>query len=544
MPPDIMSSYLVSPSSSKRPSFICCDHCGFKMTKILPPESSRQTPVGKLSIATMLFGDFAQIAMIWLKKWLRLWQSFSATLMKTVLMGIAKGAYRVALAAATPLKKEEVIQRNDETRHLKDGHLEHLILSSFESLVEDGHLGRSPRLLLNGSNDTKMKMIQMSEQYLINSSISFDLGSNWEGSLEEGIGLDNRENPEKFSQKWLEDCYNPHIFTKSLDIGEYFGEKLEDSHTHFRKIMEVEGSFCQVLGSPSVSWEPKEGLELSGNFVMEEHNSDHSTDLPVCGRKDEDSLKLGAPITSDFKSPLVLSLFYSPSEDEDDDEDDSEEWWSEDEKQESCQSQTSLDGGDLGKEAKSLDVDDHPLHQDVLERLSDPIFQKNDPFCLTCSSKPTQILGTPAIASSEPKPHKEIIGSHYLTKMDSKPETWCDSPKHSQPPAVSRSVCRCWAHECNRSSSGKKCDPIITEVPSVSQEPNQIIKKVRFSPVVTIHPLIVWDYASRAARRGPWEEMARDRSRFSRRISEVGALLERCLEKEHRAKIWRKIHLD
>lgn len=53
---------------------------------------------------------------------------------------------------------------------------------------------------------------------------------------------------------------------------------------------------------------------------------------------------------------------------------------------------------------------------------------------------------------------------------------------------------------------------------------------------------MVWDYASRAARRGPWEEMARDRCRFRRRIAEVGAILEPFLGMEHRAKAWKKIH--
>lgn len=59
--------------------------------------------------------------------------------------------------------------------------------------------------------------------------------------------------------------------------------------------------------------------------------------------------------------------------------------------------------------------------------------------------------------------------------------------------------------------------------------------------MVKVHPLVVWDYASRSARQGPWEEMARDRCRFRRRIAEVGDILEPCLGMEHRAQVWRRI---
>ncbi|XP_075695969.1 uncharacterized protein LOC142662032 [Rhinoderma darwinii] len=71
-----------------------------------------------------------------------------------------------------------------------------------------------------------------------------------------------------------------------------------------------------------------------------------------------------------------------------------------------------------------------------------------------------------------------------------------------------------------------------------SEEDDQCTKKVRFSPKVTVHPIITWSYAHRMARKGPWEEYARDRSRFQRRVTETEAAIDFCLDPRHREKIW------
>lgn len=52
--------------------------------------------------------------------------------------------------------------------------------------------------------------------------------------------------------------------------------------------------------------------------------------------------------------------------------------------------------------------------------------------------------------------------------------------------------------------------------------------------------MIQWNYAYRAARRGPWEEMARDRERFRGRINCIGRILEPILTVKHRECIWRE----
>lgn len=57
-------------------------------------------------------------------------------------------------------------------------------------------------------------------------------------------------------------------------------------------------------------------------------------------------------------------------------------------------------------------------------------------------------------------------------------------------------------------------------------------KKVQFKPdseLEEVHVIIAWDYAYRASRRGPWEQYARDRTRFMRRVDCVASVLEPCL---------------
>ena len=64
---------------------------------------------------------------------------------------------------------------------------------------------------------------------------------------------------------------------------------------------------------------------------------------------------------------------------------------------------------------------------------------------------------------------------------------------------------------------------------------NTKAKRVRFksnSKLVVVHHIIAWSFAYRAARRGPWEEYARDRHRFARRIERCASVLEPCLSRK------------
>ncbi|XP_072889934.1 uncharacterized protein [Hemitrygon akajei] len=84
--------------------------------------------------------------------------------------------------------------------------------------------------------------------------------------------------------------------------------------------------------------------------------------------------------------------------------------------------------------------------------------------------------------------------------------------------------------------------PALTLEQETSERQRKTGKKVRFSPVVEVHRMVVWDFASRAARKGPWEQCARDRSRFERRIASTEAAIGYCLDQEHRRTVWTRLY--
>ncbi|XP_012221254.1 uncharacterized protein PPP1R15 [Linepithema humile] len=65
-------------------------------------------------------------------------------------------------------------------------------------------------------------------------------------------------------------------------------------------------------------------------------------------------------------------------------------------------------------------------------------------------------------------------------------------------------------------------------------------KKVSFDLNPVVHLMVKWGYAYRAARKGPWEQMARDNERFKGRIDSIAAVLDPILTNNHRSQVWQK----
>ncbi|KAG5273201.1 hypothetical protein AALO_G00148770 [Alosa alosa] len=75
------------------------------------------------------------------------------------------------------------------------------------------------------------------------------------------------------------------------------------------------------------------------------------------------------------------------------------------------------------------------------------------------------------------------------------------------------------------------------EIVEEHEEGQPAVKKVQFSPRVQVHKMRAWSFALQASRKGHWEELARDRDRFRRRIQDTEQAIGYCLSQAHRETI-------
>lgn len=62
----------------------------------------------------------------------------------------------------------------------------------------------------------------------------------------------------------------------------------------------------------------------------------------------------------------------------------------------------------------------------------------------------------------------------------------------------------------------------------------RVLTTVKFDDKLKFHIMVQWSFAYRTARKGTWEQLARDRDRFQRKINYIGSILEPILTAEHR----------
>ncbi|XP_069383990.1 protein phosphatase 1 regulatory subunit 15A-like isoform X1 [Paralichthys olivaceus] len=171
------------------------------------------------------------------------------------------------------------------------------------------------------------------------------------------------------------------------------------------------------------------------------------------------------------------------------------------------------------------------------------LFQKDDPFHPLNFQACLQSSTTPALQSEE---DLDALKVHLTTNS---PTTSKKCEKDSKPPKTSSSrpslpdrLLKHHSHQDKTLVPWKRPGRTHPSPPEERKQSNACTKKVRFSPQVQVHVMRTWLFARQASRKGHWEEMARDRDRFQRRIQETERAISHCLTQPHREKM--RAYLD
>lgn len=196
---------------------------------------------------------------------------------------------------------------------------------------------------------------------------------------------------------------------------------------------------------------------------------------------------------------------------------------------------------DTDTEEKGSSCGPASSEDDEEQQLWNSLCQKDDPYhplnfqaCL--QSSPTTDL--PKHQAGDP-----VTPLNHLTQcqpsLDKQKNVWTWSPRKT----------RSTKPTLPKRHSKTHCHPATSVVPWIKQTGSQGTdeaketnntspqKKVRFSPVVKMHVMRTWLFARQASRHGTWEEIARDRDRFQRRIRDTEQAIGYCFSQSHREKI-------
>lgn len=165
------------------------------------------------------------------------------------------------------------------------------------------------------------------------------------------------------------------------------------------------------------------------------------------------------------------------------------------------------------------------------EALWRSLSQNDDPY------HPLNFRAPLQSSSVTPVPSKHDSPSNNMQNTPIRP---LKSSRRSKPALLPNKVAR---HCCRKLSvETLSVVPWKRHVGVTSVQGNQKrsprLKKVKFSPVVQVHKMRAWSFALQASRKGPWEELARDRDRFRKRISDTEKAIGYCFSLSHREKVW------
>ncbi|TDH09931.1 hypothetical protein EPR50_G00091130 [Perca flavescens] len=187
---------------------------------------------------------------------------------------------------------------------------------------------------------------------------------------------------------------------------------------------------------------------------------------------------------------------------------------------------------------------------DEEEQLWKSLCPKDDPYhplnfqaCLL--SSPTTTTPTPLQLGEDP----EYLDVHHIKKPPTKAkkcEKEAKTPQKSRAtkPSLPERQLKHHSHPDKTLVPWKRPGHTLESLPEEKKgsKASTTQKKVQFSPLVKVHVMRTWPFARQASRKGHWEEMARDRDRFRRRVQETEQAIGYCFTQPHREKI--RAYLD
>ncbi|KAM4618465.1 uncharacterized protein ACJ7VT_007847 [Polymixia lowei] len=175
----------------------------------------------------------------------------------------------------------------------------------------------------------------------------------------------------------------------------------------------------------------------------------------------------------------------------------------------------------------SSEDDEEELLWKSLCQNSDPYHPLNFQACLQSSPATTLPPELPAVRPTQSPPS---LGKHREQEAAGPQSTRVSKP------ILPERLLRRHSHSDIRLVTWEKPGK-ASESPAEERKPSTTQKKVRFSPLVEVHVMRTWPFARQASRKGHWEEMARDRDRFRRRIVETEQAIGHCFSQSHRERI-------